>query len=132
MLLALFCGFASAQDSSDVWGLWLTHDGRARVEISDCGDGTPCGRIVWMDRAHPENAADTRNPDPALRTRSILGLTMIHGFQRENDCWRRGEIYDPTTGRTYAGALRLMADGRLELNGCVGPFCRAHYWRRID
>lgn len=53
-----------------------------------------------------ENGAppkDDENPDPALRERSILGLTIMSGLRYdagENE-WNGGRIYDPKSGKTY-------------------------------
>ena len=59
-------------------GVWLI-DGRAAVQIYDCA-GMMCGRILWLNV--PRNALgeldrDYHNPDPALRTRELCGLTML-------------------------------------------------------
>ncbi len=119
---------ASAQ-TMDVAGVWLTQDQTSKIEIADCGDGTPCGRIAWIDpEAQSDVTTDIHNPNAALRGRPILGLTLLSGFEARRDGWRRGEIYNPETGRTYGSRLKLMDDGNLQLKGCLGPICQTQVW----
>ena len=63
-------------------GTWLTQAGDARVKISKCGGGI-CGVIVWLrepnDTATGQPATDSKNPNPALAKRPMIGLPL---FQR--------------------------------------------------
>ena len=72
-LLALFLAAADFQ------GTWQTADGSGLVRIGPCGV-LICGRIVRvLDPRAP--TTDRRNPDPALRNRSLVGLTVLTGFR---------------------------------------------------
>ena len=44
----------AAADPHDVEGLWLTQARDGHIEIKDCGDGSPCGTLVWVDPATTE------------------------------------------------------------------------------
>jgi uncharacterized protein (DUF2147 family) len=89
-------------------GVWLI-DGRAAVQIYDCA-GLMCGRILWM--VEPRNAEgeldrDKHNPDPALRRRTLCGLTMLWGLHPDGpDRWRDGWFYNPHDGVTYRVSAR--------------------------
>ncbi|NJR20288.1 MAG: DUF2147 domain-containing protein [Hyphomonadaceae bacterium] len=75
---------------------------------------------------------DTNNPNPALRTRPLIGLNILSGFTRQADnSYKGGTIYNPEDGRTYRSEFRLKPDGRLEVKGCVGPICRAQIWTAV-
>jgi uncharacterized protein (DUF2147 family) len=93
-----------------------------------------CGVIVW--RKNPNNASgqparDTKNPDPTLRDRTIVGLPFIGGFHRvAPGNWGGGKIYDPGGGKTYNSKMQLGADGNLQVAGCVLVFCQSQSWRR--
>lgn len=115
----------------DVAGLWLTPDGNSVIEIADCGDGTPCGRVVWVN---PEGGmtVDMYNNDPDMRNRAMEGITLLGGFERHGDGWRGGEIYNPENGKTYGCRLKRMDDETLEVKGCVGPFCKGLTWQAAD
>jgi uncharacterized protein (DUF2147 family) len=125
-------------DGLDVNGTWLTQSQTAHIEIADCGDGTPCGRLVWMDPASmrpgvtPQTAKDINNPDPDLRERPVLGMQLLSGFEARRKDWRGGEIYDAESGKTYGSRLKRLDEDRLQLKGCIGPFCQTQVWTRVE
>ncbi|WP_306251672.1 DUF2147 domain-containing protein [Parvularcula sp. IMCC14364] len=116
----------------DVAGLWLTQSGGGKVNISDCGDGTPCGTLTWVDPAEAGPGIDGNNPDPELQGRPLVGIQLVWGFERNGESWRRGNIYDPETGKTYRSTLRLNDDGTLRVQGCVGPICQSQIWTALE
>jgi len=120
----------AAMTPQDVYGLWLTQDRNARVEIADCGDGTPCGALVWIDPASGALEVDANNPDPELAERPLLGIELLSAFEPHGSAWRRGRIYDPETGRTYRSRIERTAEDELEVKGCLGPICRTQTWTR--
>lgn len=72
-------------------------------------------------------AVDSKNPDPAQRTRAIEGIRILTGLTAAADRWK-GRIYDPESGRTYRAEL-TRAGGTLKLKGCLfGPLCRTQEW----
>lgn len=117
-------------------GEWLVQNGEAKVRLGPCPGHADrlCGVVDWL-RA-PNDAAggakrDVNNPDPALKTRPIMGLTLIADFHRDQSGrWTGGKIYDPRSGKTYASKLGLNPDGTLKVEGCVAMFCQAQTWRR--
>ncbi len=132
MLLALLALAAADPAPQDVYGLWLTESGEARVQIDDCGDGTPCGDLVWVDPDSGALEVDANNPDPELAGRPLIGIELMGEFERHEAGWRRGRIYDPESGRTYRSRMNRVGPDRLEVRGCFGPFCRAQVWTRIE
>ncbi len=125
-----------------VIGTWKTADGRALIDIYQCGDKI-CGRVAWLrEPFFPANdrqgmagwpRTDRHNPNPELRRRRVLGLQIMEGFTRNGDNrWGQGTIYDADTGRTYKSRLTLIAPNRLELHGYIGIplFGRSSVWTR--
>ena len=53
---ALAAGSACA-DPGDVFGMFATEGASSHVRIADCGDGSPCGTVVWIDPASLPAAA---------------------------------------------------------------------------
>ena len=128
---ALFAFPAAASNDAagrDVYGVWLSAKQTSKIEIADCGDATPCGRIVWIDAPHPDQVLDDKNPDPALRAQPLLGLVILKGFEAKDDRWTKGRIYDPETGKSYGSKLHVREDGELEVKGCLGPICQTRLW----
>ncbi len=131
ILAVSLTGLPAQAADINVAGLWLTGDGSARVEITDCGDGTPCGTIVWVEPNQPGTGTDDNNPDPLLKGQNIVGSKMIWGFKAKKNKWTSGKIYDARDGKTYKSKLKLTEDGKLNVKGCVGPFCKSLVWTRV-
>jgi len=129
-LAASALGAAPALAAAAIEGRWVTEERDAVVEIGDCGNAT-CGRIVQFLVAPPQgrDQRDINNPDPELRNRRLLGLPVLSRFREEEDLWR-GRIYDPKSGKDYRSVIRRKGPDRLEVKGCIGPFCRTQIWRR--
>lgn len=113
-------------------GLWITAEKTGQVRIGDCG-AARCGRLAKFLVPPPQGVdqRDTNNPDKALRSRKVLGLAILTGFKPDGAVWR-GTIYDPKTGRSYRSILKRLGTDRLEVKGCLGPFCQTQIWRRAD
>lgn len=124
---------AMARDVQDIVGVWRTPvDGGSTVRITACGSDL-CAAVVSSPRLrdHP-GQTDVRNPDPALRSRRLQGLVILKVRPAGPGRWDNGWIYNPEDGRTYRGSIRLAADGRLQLTGCVvRPLCRSQTWTRV-
>jgi uncharacterized protein (DUF2147 family) len=127
--LSLCAGVAHARPLEGT--TWRTQSGSGTVRLEACGART-CGRILTGTPRPGETGLDMRNPNVALRTRPLIGLNILSGFARQSDdSYKGGTIYDPEDGKTYRSEFRLKADGRLEVKGCVGPFCQAQIWTPV-
>lgn len=116
----------AASAAQPITGNWLTADGGAIVAIGDCG-GRLCGRITRLiKRSTTGPAVDAKNPNPALRGRSLIGLPILTGLTASGDGWA-GQVYDPKTGKSYR-AVVTRDGGKLNVKGCLGPFCRTSVW----
>ena len=111
-----------------IGGRWITHDGRAVVDIAPCG-AAHCGIIVRVLKpAAPGVLRDIHNPDPELRHRPIIGLPILTGLVASGKEWR-GHIYNPEEGRSYKAVVRPNPDGTLRVQGCVSMFCKTLLWK---
>lgn len=115
----------------NVAGTWVTAGG-AHVEISDCGDGTPCGALVWYQSENDMTELDTLNPDPAMRDNPLIGTKIVWGFKAKDDKWKSGRIYDAENGKVYKSKMSLNEDGTLKVKGCVGPICQTQTWTVLE
>jgi len=127
-----------AADGEGILGLWYTEEKDCKVEIFKY-----CGRIVWLkDPLYPADddmgmagrpVVDRENPNPALRSRPVMGLQLMEGFAYMGEnTWQNGTIYDPERGKTYKCKLILSAPNRLDVRGFVGIplFGRTSHWTR--
>jgi len=62
---------------------------------------------------------DTKNPDPAMRSRSLKNIVFIWGLHSENGKWSEGTLYDGSSGRTYRCNVEIK-DGKMHLRGYLG------------
>ncbi len=129
---ALLAVDANAEGIDDLVGHWRTVRHGALVEIADCGNGTPCGELAWVDHATSGgHTRDARNLDPSLRDRPLIGAPILWGFVPNVDGWRDGRLYNPDDGKTFRAHLRLLSYTQLRVTGCFGPFCRSQIWIRF-
>ncbi|MGH8183782.1 MAG: DUF2147 domain-containing protein [Rhodanobacteraceae bacterium] len=151
LLLAVVSGYAVAgsvagepADASAIVGDWLVVNHGAVIRIQQAGD-TFDGYIAWQlhDTYGPEDGpaldgkvvTDRNNPNPALRTRPLTGLRLLTGlrYDRADDKWIGGEVYDTDNGRTYHCRVRLAGPNRLVFRGYIGIplFGKNTYWTRV-
>lgn len=110
-----------AQSETRVLGLWYNTEKTAQVEITQNGSEF-LGKIVWLQDPSPEGkpATDKENPDPKLKQRPLMGLSLLKGLKYSGGIWKGGEIYDPKTGKTYSCEIKLKSDSVLEVKGYIG------------
>ena len=103
---------------TDYHGLWWNEDRTGIVELMPVDDGV-VGITRWGDK--PDT--DRNNPDPALKDRSLRGITFLWGFTYEpkKNRWKNGKVYDPKNGKTYDAKLSLAKGGKiLKMRGYIG------------
>jgi uncharacterized protein (DUF2147 family) len=130
-LVAPGSGRASPVDAS---GTWLTEDGRARIRLERCGATLEqiCGYIVWMQNptdAKGQSFRDEFNPDPAKRSRPLLGHQLILGLQPTPEGRFEGQIYNAENGKSYSVSVWRDSSERLKVRGCMlSVFCATQAW----
>jgi uncharacterized protein (DUF2147 family) len=128
MLLTAASAFAASGD--EILGVWNNQEKDARIEIFKCGDKY-CGKIISLNEPnYPAGSRDGtpgtpkhdhKNPDPALRSRPIIGLQIVNDFVFAGDSlWKDGMVYDPKKGKTYSGKMTLVSPTQLNLRGFIG------------
>lgn len=113
----------------DVTGVWETKGGRAHVEISMTEDDSLFGEVIWY-ASYAEHAA-AGGEGAKQQDKGILGATLIEGFERGSEKWRRGTIHDLNTGRSYRATLKRKNEDTLLVEGCLALFCRTQQWTRV-
>ena len=123
-----------AQGTGEPTGVWLTQSGDARVKVSKCGGGI-CGVIVGLkdpiDPATGKPQVDDKNPNPALKKRPMIGLSLFSGMQPVAPNKWSGQIYNADDGSTYASSVSATGPGTLRVEGCVGALCGGENWTRV-
>ncbi len=124
--------FASVLPASPVFeGRWYTPD-KSLVQVHPCSGGAGlCLELIGVGNpAAPKT--DAQNPDASLRARPLCGLEIGSGFVPQGQEAKGGKLYDPESGRTYSGSMKLDSTDVLKLHGFIGVAVlgRTEVWRR--
>ena len=120
----------AAADPFDVFGTFRTQAGSSHIQIIDCGDQSPCGKVVWLDaKALPQGETPETIKD--AKGAKLMDMKLLHSFERKGKDWRGGKIYDPEEGKTYDSRLKRLTNGDLEVKGCIGPICQTQIWKPV-
>ena len=132
--MSLLCSANIAADEADIEGRWLSGDKSGWIEIR-LVDGKPVGTAAGSTTPDEPPRFDALNPDPALRSRALLGITILQGFEYVGDqVWKGGTIYDPNSGNSYRSTMTLLDRNTLKVRGFIGVslFGRSDTWTRDD
>lgn len=112
----------------DVLGAWKTEGTNSKLELFRCGEKI-CGKIISpkgpedIDSRYGsvgKTEVDSKNPDPALRNRPIIGMEIMKGFTAKGDKqWKNGICYNPESGKSYKCKMHMVSPDRLELRGYI-------------
>jgi uncharacterized protein (DUF2147 family) len=119
---------------ADPTGLWLAKDG-AHVSIATCGDALCAVLASTKSPTDPETGApwtDKRNSNPALRSRPLVGVSVLVGMRPDGDGKWSGHLYNTDDGRTYFGNLIEIDARTIRIEGCVGLICGGDNLTRIN
>ena len=126
LLAGLATGSLAHAAGGDPSGVWLTETGDSKVRLSRCGAGF-CGTLISV----AGKGLDANNPDPALRTRSVVGVQIVNAANATSDGYE-GTLYNPKDGKTYSGSLKMTGPDTLVVAGCVmSVFCKRQTWKRV-
>jgi uncharacterized protein (DUF2147 family) len=127
--LAMASGRASAQAAEDAFGVWLNPENQSNVEFYRCGEGL-CAKVTKVSDGQK---TDDKNPDPAKRTRPIVGLVIMEGAKKSGDNKWSGTLYNRADGKSYSGTITVKSKSTLDLSGCVAlVVCRTTTWTRVN
>jgi uncharacterized protein (DUF2147 family) len=129
LLFSMGQGMAAAPPAgANASGEWLVADATARIRIGPCGT-VLCGTISWT-KAPP--GVDENNPDPAKRSRPIMGVEILSGMTPAGPNRWKGSVYNAQNGKTYDAMMSLESADVLRIEGCVlgGLLCGGENWTR--
>lgn len=68
------------------------------------------------------------------KNKSILGLEILTGLEKDDDEWSGGEILDPRNGKVYNCYIKLVKPNKLKIRGFIGVslFGKTKYWKRAE
>ncbi len=151
--VALFVSLSGPAMAAEIQGEWLVKDQTARIGIAPCppppgaalpaatrpGVASPptavtpstplCGNIVWTKTP---GGTDENNPDPAKRSRPVIGLEILLAMKQTGPNKWEGSVYNAENGKIYKAAMSLEGDDALRMEGCImgGFLCGGETWTR--
>ena len=127
-----FVGAAAAH--ADPRGLWLAQDG-AKVRVASCGKAI-CGKIaVAKSPTNPDTGqpwTDKDNPDPALRSRPVVGIEVFISMLPDGPGKWSGELYNINGGQTVPGHIYEIDAKTIKVEGCAGTLCGSQNLTRLE
>ncbi|HEX8334148.1 MAG TPA: DUF2147 domain-containing protein [Segetibacter sp.] len=108
-------------------GVYWSPKKDAKIEIYKKGD-LYFGKSIWSST----NRKDTKNPNPTLRQRDLLGVELFTNFVYKDGTYEDGKIYDPESGKTYDCKMSFIGKN-LKVRGFIGIslFGRTEIFERL-
>ena len=123
MLMAVTAGLAHAQTKAceRICGKWESADKDVAIKIY-MQDGEFKAEIIWFSNTEGKPMyywKDVHNPDPALRDRKLLGMSVLSGlkYNAVTDSWEGGMVYDSKHGKDWNASATLDKKGVLKVRG---------------
>lgn len=113
---------AEPSPADAIVGTWDADDGTVKLDMYKAGSEFQARMLYGNVVVEPDNVTfkkDTKNPNPALRSRSLKNVVIITGLRWDDGEWNGGSIYDASSGRTYNCKARIE-DGKMHLRGYLG------------
>ena len=105
-----------------VCGKWMSTEKNLIVNVYR-ENGDYKAKVVWFlntDKSKPmEEWTDKKNPDPNLRNRKLIGMSILEGMDYipQKRTWENGKIYDAMNGRHWSAWARIDDNGHLKVTG---------------
>ena len=105
-----------------VCGKWMSTEKNLIVNVYR-ESGEYKAKVVWFLNTDKSKAmeewTDQKNPDPALRNRKLIGLSILEDMDYipKTKSWENGKIYDAKNGRHWSASARIDDKGQLKVTG---------------
>jgi len=105
-----------------VCGKWMSTEKNLMVQVYREGNVFKA-KIIWFksgdDSKAMEEWTDKHNPDPSLRDRKLIGMSILRNmdYEPKSNSWENGKIYDAQHGREWDASARIDSNGELKVTG---------------
>ncbi len=111
----------SIPPAEQICGKWETTENNLIVLVY-MKDNKFQGKIIWYSDTGGKPmdfGTDKRNPDPALRSRKILGMSVLRdlSYQPSSNSWEDGIIYESKNGKEWNASVYIDKNGFLKVKG---------------
>jgi uncharacterized protein (DUF2147 family) len=97
------CSLGFSQANSTIWDEWTSSDKESRLQFKIVNN-KPEAFISWLKSSKDflgNEYKDSKNPNPKLRGRKLIGLQIITDFVKTSDNSYKADFYDVESGSTY-------------------------------
>jgi uncharacterized protein (DUF2147 family) len=111
----------TATPCEQICGKWQSIENNLVVQVYR-EDTKFKAKIVWFEDGDINKMSswtDVNNPDPTLRSRKILGMSVLRdlNYNTETKQWEDGMIYDAKHGRDWNASAYIDNSGLLRVKG---------------
>jgi uncharacterized protein (DUF2147 family) len=104
-----------------ICGKWENEAKSLRIQIYTV-NGDFRAKIIWFSDTEGKPMSywkDRRNPDPKLRSRTILGMSILNGlrYDPKKKSWEDGKVYDSKHGKYWNASAYIDKKGMLKVRG---------------
>jgi uncharacterized protein (DUF2147 family) len=123
--LLLCTGVIASDDvlpaSEQICGKWESSEKSLVIRIY-MEDDQLQAKVLWYSDTNGkplDYLTDKRNPDPKLRSRKILGMSVLSNMQYDpgTNSWGNGMIYDSQAGHSWNASANVDKKGLLNVRG---------------
>jgi uncharacterized protein (DUF2147 family) len=109
------------KEEERICGKWESTDKEVAIKVY-MQDNEFRAEIIWFSDTEGKPMdywEDVRNPDPALRNRKILGMSVLSGLKYNADThsWEDGMVYDSRHGKEWNASATIDKKGILHVRG---------------
>ena len=127
LLLGVLISHSVIAQKDNIEHTWYNAEKTSKIQVYKATDGKFYGKIVWLQKPNDEAGkprTDTKNTKEELRSRPLMNITILTGFTKSTsdvNVYEGGNVYDPTSGKTYCGKLTLD-NKEIKLKGFICGF----------
>ncbi|MGL5253629.1 MAG: DUF2147 domain-containing protein [Brevinema sp.] len=138
IFLIAIAGFTHANQANDIVGLWyMPKDKKGRVPVAEIFEKN--GKYYAYAFAYQDKSVgtdvDSKNPDAALKSRSLTEVVFIYDLSFDSGSWKKGEIYNPANGKFFHLAGKITPKGAIEWRASIdtaGLFGQTITWQPVQ
>lgn len=135
-LLKVSASLYGKERGDRIIGIWDLSSGDSRMEIFKF-QNVYYGKVLAapgvLEKDGITSKKDIKNPDPALRSRDIIGITHVTGLRYADGEYVDGMIYDADSGRIGSCGVEIK-ENELYFTGSPGRHLagRRAIWNRVE
>ena len=135
ILSNLFISADQPPKGDAIIGKWISDKGNLQLQVYKKENQYRAKVIFHSGKTEGEVWRDEKNPDPALRSRTLLGkdlLTQMR-YDPDNNDWEDGIIYDPSSGKSFEAIVKLVNPNTLKIKGywLIKTFSKTKIFKRM-